>query len=143
MGMSKNIRISQALYELIEENRGNKPQGQYIEEMIRHALSRSEEPTSPAKDARIDEILELVRGLPETIKEVFEDLTPSGPAPGLASIPGVQQGAATLPKNAYCKHCGSCFAGSKYAQVCVECEDAGHKRVPPAECPECQAGAAL
>lgn len=52
-------------------------------------------------DTRIDEILELMQSLPETIKEAFEGLSPSGPAPSLASIPGVQQGYAGLGKPRY------------------------------------------
>lgn len=43
------------------------------------------------------------------------------------------------PKNAYCKHCGSRFAGAKFATICPECKSSGHTN-QPAECPRCGDG---
>ena len=76
----------------------------------------------------LEEVLETVQRVPET--------RPSGFDP--ASIPGVLQGAAGLPKNAFCKHCGNRFAGSKWATLCPDCQANGHRNVLPADCGECR-----
>lgn len=105
-----------------------------------------------AKGNQTSETLELVRSLPDhtAIREIIDDALQAiiearqaQRATNPAEVQGIQNGYAGLAKNAFCKHCGSKFAGNKFAQVCPECEEAGHKRVPPAECPECQVGAAL
>lgn len=46
------------------------------------------------------------------------------------------------PKNAFCKHCGSRFAGVKYATICPECKSSGHT-LTPSECPVCNEGRAI
>lgn len=43
------------------------------------------------------------------------------------------------PKNAFCKHCGSRFAGVKYATICPGCKSSGHT-LTPGECPVCGEG---
>lgn len=57
---------------------------------------------------------------------------PSNPA----TIPGVQVGAADLPKNAVCRHCGAMFAGSRGATICPGCSQDGH-RGDVRNCAEC------
>lgn len=147
--MSKMIRISEALYELIEENRGNRIQGQYVEEIVRRSLSGTREEQNAIK---VDEILELVQSQPSTkdIQSMFDEFIQAARevkeerrATNPAAVTGVQTGYAGLTKNADCRHCGKKFAGNRFAQVCPECEELGHKRVPTVECPECTAGVAL
>lgn len=46
------------------------------------------------------------------------------------------------PKNAYCKHCGSRFAGAKFATICPDCKSSGHT-LTPAECPSCNEARAI
>ena len=46
------------------------------------------------------------------------------------------------PKNAFCKHCGSRFAGARFATICPECKTSGHT-LTPADCPVCGEGKAI
>jgi hypothetical protein len=45
-------------------------------------------------------------------------------------------------KNCFCKHCGSRFAGPRFATVCGDCKSSGHT-LSPAECPRCTEGSAI
>ena len=46
------------------------------------------------------------------------------------------------PKNAFCKHCGERFAGSRFATICSSCKSQGHTN-EPAECPKCTEASSL
>lgn len=60
-----------------------------------------------------------------------------------ANIPGVQRGVAVdAPKNASCIHCGSRFAGTKFATLCRECQAGGHLG-DPRNCGGCTGGMAI
>ena len=54
-------------------------------------------------------------------------------------IPGIQVGAADLPKNATCGHCGRRFAGTKGASLCPGCSQDGH-RGDVRNCRRCEEG---
>jgi putative hemolysin len=105
-------------------------------EVLRELLGKSNT-LSYSPDGRVDEILELVRGMVGA-EEVYEavqralddwanpkkavlDTAPVSPA----SIPGVQVGIG-VPKNARCEHCGRMFSGRKGATLCRACSEAGH-----------------
>jgi Zn finger protein HypA/HybF involved in hydrogenase expression len=96
-------------------------------------------------DTTVAEILELVRSLPDAsdIEDVMRNVMQEfRSARSAANSPGIPVETPSLPKNAFCRHCGQRFAGSKFATVCPGCKGSGHT-LGPAECPACNAGGAL
>jgi predicted Zn-ribbon and HTH transcriptional regulator len=96
-------------------------------------------------DATVAEILELVRSLPDAadIEDVMRNVIQEfRAARNLPDSPGIPVETPSLPKNAFCKHCGHRFAGVKFATICPDCKSSGHT-LAPAECPACTAGRAL
>jgi len=74
---------------------------------------------------KIDELRELILTLPNGAVK--------------SEISGEFKVEDSRPKNAYCKHCGSRFAGQRFATICSDCKASGHT-LTPAECPVCGEG---
>lgn len=95
-------------------------------------------------NAEVAEILELVRSLPEAIETALAlALEPLLGGAGAVSGP-LDRDSETdrRPKNCFCKHCGSRFAGPKFSTICSECKGSGHT-LTPSECPKCNEASAI
>lgn len=92
-------------------------------------------------EAKVDEILELARDLPGPLE--IEEIVQRVVGEGAAEASSVSSSVADKrPKNCFCKHCGSRFAGTKYASICADCKSSGHT-LQPSECPGCNEATAL
>ncbi len=144
-----NTMVAPGTLEAIRGMAIGKSQGQVVDEAI-NALQGGDKHGEVNRWfretwGRLDEVLKILQSTPTEnsyfdlysaaiIKQRQE--TPIEPS----QISGVQRG--SPPKNAFCKHCGNRFVGSKYATICSECKSTGHTLIP-AECPICTAGAAI
>lgn len=110
------------------------------------ALRDGEQPTGSLDGGKFQTLYERVNRMEIMLEELLE-LARSEPQHSrpdhIATINERDEPLAdNRPKNAFCKHCGNKFAGSRFATICSGCKSQGHTN-QPAECPRCTEATSL
>lgn len=88
---------------------------------------------------RIENMVEELLGLGVSVPTVLSQAQAHVPVSGFVAAEAT---ADLRPRNATCKHCGTMFAGARFATICPGCKSIGHT-LTAAECPVCGEGLSI